>query len=291
VRRESARKLGALLALPALGLAFVVLSGCGSNARKASLGASEGVDLYLRDSVDGSAEHWRSPDVKLDAPPYAEAPTTAEEFDRLRDEATVPDATNRAYVLIRNRGTDAAEDVRVTLYAGPATTMLPRLDGQPEGWVQLDPVKIDRIEAGGDSIVGFDLPRVAGHQCLVVTAGAPGDPAPALDEPGDRAVVASGNVTARNMDLTGGRFEDVLVVQNPTPTMGRATLEVRAPDGVRVWLGGIDSPVELEPGERRRLSVSVSSETAAAADVTVSESLESSEGEALRGGMTYLLRP
>jgi len=105
-------------------------------------GGLGGVDVFLRDHrLDwGNTEQpswllfepergrigpWQSPDVVVDAPPFAEPPRTSAAFDALTSEPALPGATNRVFVRVRNRGPRPATDVTVRLYAAEAGTCPP----------------------------------------------------------------------------------------------------------------------------------------------------------------------
>jgi hypothetical protein len=269
----------------------VAVAGCGGGSQKGSLVAVNGVDLVVRDSAVDSSAHWRSPDIKIDAAPYARAPTTSDEFDRFADEPFTSEG-NRAYVRVLNRGDEKAENVHITVYGGPATTMLPPLDETAEGWQRLEPAAVAEIAPGAAGIASFELSPLGRDQCLVVVVGSDRAPEPPLDGPGDRAVTASNSVAARNIAVTGRSFEGVIVVRNPTSAAADATVDVRAAEGVAWSLEGVDKlPIALEPGEVRNVRLSVSAKTEADSQLTVEQRLETPEVGELRGGMTYLLRP
>ncbi|MDQ2984044.1 MAG: hypothetical protein M3R70_09000 [Actinomycetota bacterium] len=286
------------LALPTLA-ALLIVAGCASKhsapvTAKRDAKPSTNVHAYLRDSAGAGPEHWRSPDIKVDAPPYGKAPTTAAEFADLRDEGSVAGAAQIVYVEVWNRQVDAIEDPSLTLYAGPATTTLPRLSGPGSGWRAIDTVVLDRIEAQRARIARFELPPIPfGHQCIVVVLKVPGIEAPSLDTPADLLVAANGNVTARNMDIVDGKLNRTLVVRNPTDSPAKAVLDVSAPPGVEASLRGLDqSSVELRPGEQREVRLTAFPASGVAdVEVTVTERLETSDGRTLEGGITYLMRP
>lgn len=108
-------------------------------------GGKAGVDIFMRDNrldwgnteqpsntlfeaTRGYIGHWRSEDIKVDAPPYAAAPTAAT-FDSFVDEtpSAAPGAINRVYVRVRNRGPVTAEQVNVKLHWTQFGTALPAL--------------------------------------------------------------------------------------------------------------------------------------------------------------------
>jgi hypothetical protein len=104
----------------------------------------DGVDLYLRDNrldwgnteqpsnykferTPGFIPHFESMDIKVDAPPYATAPTTSIAFDAMADENPRSGVLNRAFVRVRNRGPATAVLATVKLYWAYAGTGLPPL--------------------------------------------------------------------------------------------------------------------------------------------------------------------
>jgi subtilisin family serine protease len=101
-------------------------------AAPAPLGRA-GVDVMLRDNrldwgnteqlsnvtfepTRGYLGHWKSVDIKIDAPPYQAAPTDNAGFEALSDEAPAEGATNKVYVRVRNRGPVTADSVTVKLH-------------------------------------------------------------------------------------------------------------------------------------------------------------------------------
>jgi subtilisin family serine protease len=105
----------------------------------------DGVDIFLRDNhldwgnteqpsntlfepTRGFIGHWRSMDIKVDAPPYQPVPT-ALTFDTFVDEtpSAVTGEINRVYVRVRNRGPITANSVTVKLHWTQFGTALPSL--------------------------------------------------------------------------------------------------------------------------------------------------------------------
>ncbi len=114
-------------------------------AAPAAAGGKAGVDIFLRDNrldwgntqqpsnvlfepVRGFIGHWRSQDIKVDAPPY-ETPPTAATFDAFVDQtpSAAPGNVNRVYVRVRNRGPTMAGAVTVKLHWTQFGTALPPL--------------------------------------------------------------------------------------------------------------------------------------------------------------------
>jgi len=113
-------------------------------------GGKGGVDIFLRDNrldwgnteqssntlfepTRGFIGHWRSMDIKVDAPPYQPIPT-ALTFDAFTDEtpSAVSGDINRVYVRVRNRGPATASSVTVKLHWTQFGTALPALP--PDFW-------------------------------------------------------------------------------------------------------------------------------------------------------------
>ena len=112
-------------------------------------GGKGGVDIFIRDNrLDwgnttghqgeqksnvlfenprGYIGHWRSVDIKVDAPPYSANPTTAAAFEAFQHENPVSGELNRVHVRVRNRGHIDAKDVDVKLHWAFAGTGLPGL--------------------------------------------------------------------------------------------------------------------------------------------------------------------
>lgn len=108
-------------------------------------GGKGGVDIFLRDNyldwgnteqpsntlfeaTRGYIGHWQSMDIKVDAPPYQGAPTSAT-FDAFTDEtpSAVSGDVNKVYVRVRNRGPNTASSVTVKLHWTQFGTSLPAL--------------------------------------------------------------------------------------------------------------------------------------------------------------------
>ena len=114
----------------------------------AAQGGRAGVDIFLRDNrldwgnteqpsntlfepVRGRIGHWRSMDIKVDAPPYEATPPTTANFDSFSDNtpSAISGELNRAYVRVRNRGPVSAANVTVKLLWSQFGTALPALPG------------------------------------------------------------------------------------------------------------------------------------------------------------------
>ncbi len=144
----------------------------------AARGGRGGVDVFVRDQrldwgnteqpssvlferVRGVAPPGQSPDVKIDAPPYASAPATAAGFEAFVDEAPLQGATNRVYVRVRNRGpaTAASVSVRVawawsTLHEGRLPADIAALAAVEGAWHPLPPEVLATVPYSGPSVAG-----------------------------------------------------------------------------------------------------------------------------------------
>lgn len=108
-------------------------------------GGRGGVDAFIRDNrldwgnteqpsstlmepIRGLIDHWTSPDIKVDRPPYRTGPTAAD-FDTFMDEAPelAPGGVNRVYVRVRNRGPLASGSATVRLLWAAHATLPPHL--------------------------------------------------------------------------------------------------------------------------------------------------------------------
>ena len=200
------------------------------------------VDLFLRDNpLDwGNTEQpsnvLDSVSIKIDAPPYEPEPppTTPQAFADFPDEEPRAEATNKIYVLVRNRGRNAARNVTVKLAAGKLPDPLPPDFWGGAGstittsWALVDTRMISSVGYSGASIAmrepddqqpgdlaqiatfDFDAPALspglAGFRdySLLAVVDSPDDPvsddsrasfAPDLIAPNDN------NVTLRNVSL------------------------------------------------------------------------------------------
>jgi hypothetical protein len=125
-------------------------------------------------------------------------------------ETPIVGVTNYLYVRIKNRGTQAANNVVVrTYHCVPATGLV-----WPDDWQATTTAEITMpgsIAAGGDAIVGpFEwIPEAIGHECLLAAVSADGDlsnidpatssPAAAGPSPHWRLVPFDNNLAQRNV--------------------------------------------------------------------------------------------
>ena len=265
-----------------------------------SQGGRGGVDLLVRDHrLDwGNTEqpshvllepiergligHGQSPDIRVDAPPFAESVPDGAGLSAFPSEAPVRGSTNRVYVRVRNRGPLSSGPFRVRLYRAPASTALPAL---PAGfadeeapatdspWVHLGTRDVDGLAYSGTAVAGvpgdpavvlpFDYPLPPaeaeqtggprGDVLLVVVDGA-GDPLAVSSVQGrvpDHMTPRDNNVAYRTVlpDDVSVTLPAALgvVVANPFDQKAVFRLEVEAPDEVSVTLVP-EAPVPAQPG-------------------------------------------
>jgi hypothetical protein len=118
----------------------------------------------LMDNPRGVIPHDESISIKIDAPGYEDAPpTTPQAFADFPDEEPRAEATNKVYVLVRNRGRNDATNVTVKLlwaFAGTAPPALPSgfweaFPGDPGDtapWTVIDTQTLPTVEYSGASI-------------------------------------------------------------------------------------------------------------------------------------------
>ncbi|MDQ5807865.1 MAG: S8 family serine peptidase, partial [Actinomycetota bacterium] len=227
-------------------------------------GGRDGVDVFLRDNrLDwGNTErpsnylfepdrgyigHWKSQDIKIDAPPLQPAPTTNDAFEALVDEAPRQGDANRVYVRVRNRGPVTASEATVKLHWTQFGTALPALP--PDFWGQFPndsadvsqwrpidaPVPLSDLAYSGASVAGcpgraqpacdggtdaaqiaaFEWtapdpdPALPNHFCLLAIVDSPQDRVNETRVVVDSVTPTNNNVTHRNVaiELSGGQSE------------------------------------------------------------------------------------
>jgi len=193
------------------------------------------------DSPRGYIGHWRSEDIKVDAPPY-QAPPTAATFDAFVDEkpSLAPGDVNRAYVRVRNRGQVNAQNVSVKLMWTQFGTALPALNA--DFWTQypndsalpgsawtsmicdgtgLDYCEISEIPYSGASVAGtvsdaaeiarfdFDAPTydasLANHYCLLAVTNADNDPV----DPLSTGILLADSITPNDNNVTHRNYHNL----------------------------------------------------------------------------------
>lgn len=244
------------------------------------LGGGGGVDLVLRDNrLDwGNTEqassttferergvigHWRSPDVKIDAPPFAALPADARAFAELASEAPLAGVVNRVYVRLRNRGPRAAKHVSVELawaLGGPTLPPLPadfwesfpHDSGSFGAWSVLGTRTLASLPYCGASVAGSDQDAAAVFAFELEAPALEGLATPALgllalaacdeDEPSgatrstrsvDAFVPEDNDVALRcallRAEGAAAQREWTLLVRNPTESAIQTCLELIAP--------------------------------------------------------------
>lgn len=240
------------------------------------------------DNPRGFVPHYRSVSIKIDAPPFeAVPPTTPAQFAAFPDEDPISETTNKVYLLLRNRGRNAATNVRVKLQWAFAGTALPPLPADfwtvfpadsalPSPWNVIDNRTVPSLGYSGASVAlqpgdgatvlafDFDAPAldtsVASfrHYCLFAVIDADNDPVLPVSRTRlapDRITPFDNNVTHRNVSLQdpldpGRTVNFAFFVRNPTRASIRTVLRVTQPKG---WEAVLDDDVwlrgvELEPG-------------------------------------------
>jgi hypothetical protein len=273
-------------------------------AAPAGQGGKAGVDVFIRDNrldwgntdhpsnvllepTRGFIPHWRSVDVKVDAPPYQPAPANNAQFEAFTDENPQSGQLNKVYVRVRNRGPVSAANVTVKLHWAFAGAGLPALPA--DFWTafpadsadttQWHPLGVQPVtnlaysgasvaNSGGDAaqIVEFDFPGPSidlsqpspHHFCVFAVLDSPQDlvgpkahPPTPNDFIPDSLTPRDNNVTHRNLHVEGlgggSDFSDQFFVANPFDTDAIVILTVNAPRDTKVALDG------FRAGERRTM--------------------------------------
>lgn len=304
-------------------------------------GGLGGVDIFLRDNfldwgnteqpsnvtfepVRGFIGHWRSVDIKIDAPPYQAAPTTSSDFAALADEEPWVGNTNRVYVRVRNRGFRVASNVQVKLLWTQFGTALPNFPdatiwtnfadvaGSVGDWNQLGVRTQASLGYSGASVANtindqagifmfdnfsptFDRAK-PNHFCLYAIATSTEDPVASTSLIPDVSTPVENNVTHRNVrvdedSLDDGRAESDVFVRNPFDLPITAVLEVEAPEGWKVSLQGLivpGRPFMLKQGETHLIKVLVEAPVGASGEVTITQFRLGDRKEKLALGGTVL---
>lgn len=262
-------------------------------AAPATQGGKAGVDIFLRDNrldwgnttgylgqqpsnvlfepVRGFIGHWRSEDIKVDAPPYQPAPTNNAQFEAFTHENPKESQLNKVYVRVRNRGPVTAAEVTVKLHWTFAGTGLPALPadfwtafpGDSIDTSKVHPLGVKTISnlaysgssvagTAGDAaqIVSFDFMAPAidptqpnpDHYCLFAVLDSPQD---SIDPQSEMTFVIDivtpndNNVTHRNLKLEetsggDGSYLERFYVRNPFNEPIQSLLLLDAPDAQRL---------------------------------------------------------
>lgn len=308
-------------------------------AASVSQGGKGGVDVFIRDNrldwgnteqpsntlfnaTRGFIAHWRSVDIKVDAPPHLlTAPTTSAEFDAFVDEDPVEATVNKVYVRIRNRGPVTATSVTAKLHWSFAGTALPALptdfwsafpadSTDTSVWHPAPAQTVSNLAYSGASIAGtgadasqvlafeFDAPSIdptvaaPRHYCVMVVLDSPQDEISESTLVVDLATPRNNNLTHRNLalqDNTGDSFRDRLMVRNPHKETIRTMITVEAPDGWKFDAENlpIGRPFKLEPNSERPLDYFIQPDKAGVAgEVSIIQYNLSSKQPTAMGGFT-----
>jgi hypothetical protein len=250
-----------------------------------------GVDVFIRDNrldwgnteqpsntlfepTRGFIPHWRSVDIKVDAPPYQPAPTTNAAFEAFADENAESGSLNKVYVRVRNRGPVTATTVTVKLHWAFAGAGLPALPGDfwsafPADsatitiWHPLGVQPVTNLAYSGSSIAntGSDVAQIVSfdfngpvldptapdpnHFCLFAVLNSSQDlalpksrPTIASDFVPDMLTPVDNNVTHRNIsvvnEVLSDRFTDRFYLANPLKEEARVVIRFDAPKGWKV---------------------------------------------------------
>lgn len=263
-------------------------------------GNTEQPTNVLMEPTRGFIPHYRSVDIKVDAPPFQVSPTNSAAFDLFAHENPESGEINKVYVRVHNRGHRSVADVTVKLHWVFAGTALPALPG--DFWTQFpsdstDPANpwnaigtqtLANLEYSGASVAGtgFDNSAILSfdwmgpaldpsrdafrHHCLFVVMSAPDDPVSAnsmgLFVP-DLITPSDNNVTHRNVSVEGdasdGMFDGGFIVRNPFPDKQITTRLVvyHAPE-LNVALSDFDNKeiFEMDPGKEIPVKVTITSQ-------------------------------
>lgn len=165
-------------------------------------GAPPAVDVYINDGRDGEYEwrqnFWNTTDIW----------SSRSNDSTIGHETPLLDVTNYLFVRVKNRGTDQAENVIVKAYrCRPSTGLV-----WPDDWQAMVTAEIivGTIAPGAETVVGpFEwVPEVEGHECLLASVSADGDPSNADTVSGSiphwRLVPFDNNIAQRNVSPEAG---------------------------------------------------------------------------------------
>ena len=134
------------------------------------------VDVYINDGRDGEYEYqynfWNSPDI------WNRHTTDGQ----LSHQTPIPNQPNHIYVRIKNRGSNAAQHVRLRVFSAyPGTGLVWNTTSQYQGWKALTPGSVTlpgSISANGEVIVGpiTWTPTHLWHECLLAVVSDIADP-------------------------------------------------------------------------------------------------------------------
>jgi hypothetical protein len=266
------------------------------------------VDVYINDGRDGEypylRDHWSCPDMWVR--------NSAD--GRLSHQQPQVGRTNYMYVRVKNRGLQAANNVRVDAYhclPGTGTAF-------PDDWIPMDTPTLPAdspIAPAGDTIVGpFDFkPTPVGHVCLLAIVHADDDPGNDTTITGtipeNRFVPFDNNIGQRNVHPVYPSFKHLIEflhqhqiwIRNPLKKRVVCRIEIEIPQFLERlgWEMNVVSRgkarFEMEPGDRRKAIISIKPGQKFPAEVARGAIAEGDheikmrsylDGE-LSGGMTY----
>lgn len=277
-------------------------------------GGRSGVDIFLRDnaldwgnteqpsytlfeSTRGYIPHFQSVDIKVDAAPFAAAPTTSAQFDAFTDERPLGGTNNKIYVRVHNRGYRNAADVTVKLhwvYAGltfpnlPSDfwTSFPADASDVSVWHPLGAVNLGSVGYSGCSIAGTaaDAAEIAvfdfmapehddstpNHYCLMALIDSPDDrlvtPAVRANLNMDNVTPFSNNATHRNITINntrlGRNFSERFHITNPFNYPITIRINVLNPSKLsyKFEKDEFNQAVTLQPRETRLVAMEINAE-------------------------------
>ena len=234
--------------------------------------------------VRGFIGHYKSVDIKVDAPPYQAAPATPALFDSFNHENPIEGAVNKVYVRVHNRGPDPAQNVRVKLHWAMAGTALPQLPADfwtawpadsatTSSWHPIGSQVIPGVGYSGASVAGdpsADLSQIVSfnftgpsldpslpsfrHHCLFAVIDSPDDPVKESRLIPDIVTPTNNNVTHRNLsvqDAATANSGNGFMVRNPFRRAIKTRLILIKPKHWEVSLSefGDGEPFELAAGK------------------------------------------
>ncbi len=307
-------------------------------------GGRNGVDIFIRDNeLDwGNTEqpsnwrfeennrfigHWKSPDIKIDAPdinrpgnPYEAAPVDNAGFENLGYDKPVSNRINKVYVRVRNRGYRTAASVNIKLYWVYGGLALPALwsgfpadrPGDPV-WNYLGTQTISNLQYSGSSlannpgadaaqIVSFDFTspdpalNPVNHYCLLAMIDSPDDPLPSTEVSAitelDDITPYYNNITHKNFSIEpgGGLAMQALYIHNPTNKIIKTKVTVDNPKKISFKLSNIyqDSLIQLRPKEKRLIKISFDhSNIKHPVEITLKQEIWIDDKKKITGGFSF----
>ncbi|MBZ5621064.1 MAG: hypothetical protein LAQ69_20400 [Acidobacteriia bacterium] len=289
-----------------------------------NIGAPPPVDLYIDDGRHGEYQFgptglnrylqkfWETTDVWNRHHPDGHA----------EHQTPIVDRTNYAYVVVKNRGTQTANNAIVRgWHCRPSAGLVWPDDWQPMITASLN---VPSLASGGQVVVGpFEWrPEHRGHECMFMGVSAPGDranndpasflPSAAGPTPLWRLVPCDNNLGLRAfIPVPGGGHREELVeafherrfwASNPFPSTAKMEVRIVLPAflTVRGWSAYLDNPgggsFSLGPRDTREIRPRLiggqdftAAQLQAAGQVTI-EFIVLADGLVV-GGLTYVLDP